>query len=118
MCNRGVDFVLRFDTAKQFKYAALQSDSGRALSIKYGAPRDLSTMVYVEGGEAHVRSEAVLRIGANLFPFAPAATLAMTFPRPMRDWLYTNVLAENRYQVFGKRDTCRLVEPGMEDRFL
>jgi predicted DCC family thiol-disulfide oxidoreductase YuxK len=119
MCNRGVDFLLRWDSARQFKYAALQSEAGQALALKYGAPRDLSTMVYIEGERAYVRSDAVLRIGARLFGFAPAARLALlTVPRPMRDWFYTNVVAKNRYDVFGKRDECRLVEPGQEDRFL
>jgi predicted DCC family thiol-disulfide oxidoreductase YuxK len=119
MCNRGVDFCLRWDTAKQFKYAALQSEAGRALTLKYGAPRDLSTMVYIEDNTAHTRSEAVLRIGQRLFAFAPLARLALlTVPRPARDWFYTNVVAKNRYDVFGKRSECRVVEPGQEDRFL
>lgn len=111
--------MLRWDTAEQFKFAALQSEAGRALTLKYGAPQDLSTMVYIENGEAHVRSEAVLRIGRRLFAFAPVARLALlTVPRPMRDWFYTNVVAKNRYDLFGKRDECRLVEPGKEHLFL
>jgi predicted DCC family thiol-disulfide oxidoreductase YuxK len=120
MCNSGVDFLLRWDTANQFKYAALQSDAGRALVVKYGAPADLSTMVYVENGNAYVRSEAVLRIAGRLGILLgiPAQATLLVIPRPLRDWFYTNVVAKNRYDVFGKRDQCRLVEPGQENRFL
>lgn len=110
---------MKWDTAKQFKYAALQSDAGQALALKYDAPRDLSTMIYIEGEKAHVRSEAVLRIGARLFALAPAARFALiAVPKPMRDWFYSNVIAKNRYDIFGKREECRLVDPGQEDRFL
>jgi predicted DCC family thiol-disulfide oxidoreductase YuxK len=120
MCNSGVDFLLRWDTTNQFKYAALQSDAGRALVVKYGAPADLSTMVYVENGNAYVRSEAVLRIAGRLGILLgiPAQATLLVIPRPLRDWFYTNVVAKNRYDVFGKRDQCRLVEPGQENRFL
>lgn len=119
MCNGGVDFLLKWDTANQFKYAALQSEAGQALALKYNAPRDLSTMVYIEGEQAFVKSDAMLKIGARLFAVAPAARLALiAVPKPLRDWLYSNVIAKNRYDLFGKRDECRLVEPGMEDRFL
>jgi predicted DCC family thiol-disulfide oxidoreductase YuxK len=120
MCNSGVDFLLRWDSQKQFKYAALQSDAGRALVLKYGAPSDLSTMVYVEDGVAHVRSEAVLRIGRRLgLPLrVPAQIALVAIPLPMRDWFYTNVVAKNRYDVFGKRDVCRIADSGKEDQFL
>jgi predicted DCC family thiol-disulfide oxidoreductase YuxK len=120
MCNSGVDFLLQWDSQKQFKYAALQSDAGRALVLKYGAPSDLSTMVYVEDGVAHTRSEAVLRIGRRLgLPLrAPAQIALVAIPRPMRDWFYTNIVANNRYDIFGKRDVCRVADSGRKDQFL
>lgn len=120
MCNGGVDFLLRWDTKRQFKYTALQSDAGKALVLKYGAPADLSTMVYVEDNKAHIKSEAVLRIGQRLsMPLGLSAQLAlMTVPRPFRDWFYTNVVAKNRYDIFGKRDECRLVDPENAHLFL
>lgn len=120
MCNAGVDFLIRQDRNKQFKYAALQSDSGQALARRYGAPSDLSTMIYIEEEKAYIQSEAVLRIGRRLgLATAGLSQIALlTVPRAVRDWMYRNLLAKYRYDIFGKKDQCRLVEPGMEDRFL
>jgi predicted DCC family thiol-disulfide oxidoreductase YuxK len=102
------------------QYAALQSESGRALLEMYNAPTDLSTMVYVSDGVAHTRSEAMLLIGKQLgFVFGPPAQLTLlAVPRPLRDWAYTNLLAKYRYDVFGKREECRVADPGDEDLFL
>lgn len=120
MCNSGVDFVMRNDTQRQFKFAALQSETGKALAEKFSCPTDLSTMVYVEGDKAYVTSDAMLRIARRLgwFMALPAEFGLLLIPKKLRDYVYTDVIAKNRYSVFGKRDVCRFVEPGEEHRFL
>lgn len=120
MCNSGVDFVMRNDTKDQFKFAALQSETGKALTEKFGCPSDLSTMVYVEGEKAYIKSDAMLRIGRRLgwFLWLPSELLLFSLPKGVRDFVYTDIIAKNRYSVFGKRDECRFVEPGEEHRFL
>lgn len=120
MCNSGVDFVMRYDTARQFKFAALQSESGKALVEKYDCPTDLSTMVYVEGDKAYITSDAMLRIAKRLgwFMALPAELGLLLVPKRVRDYVYTDIIAKNRYSVFGKRDECRFIEPGEEHRFL
>eukprot|EP00190_Bangiopsis_sp_CCMP1999_P002099 CAMPEP_0198733280 /NCGR_PEP_ID=MMETSP1475-20131203/44336_1 /TAXON_ID= ORGANISM="Unidentified sp., Strain CCMP1999" /NCGR_SAMPLE_ID=MMETSP1475 /ASSEMBLY_ACC=CAM_ASM_001111 /LENGTH=161 /DNA_ID=CAMNT_0044496557 /DNA_START=85 /DNA_END=570 /DNA_ORIENTATION=+ len=119
MCNAGVNMVLSVDRDDQFKYAALQGDVGQALAKKYGCPKDLSTMIYLDGDKSYLRSDAVLRIAQRLNYFsAPAWLMLMGVPKPVRDWLYSNVLARYRYEVFGKRDVCRLPKPGERAKFL
>lgn len=120
MCNSGVDFVMRYDKQNQFKYAALQSETGKALTKKFGCPDDLSTMIYVEDNQAYVRSDAMLRIGRRLgwFFALPSQLLLLSIPKPARDFVYSDIIAKNRYTVFGKRNECRFVEPGQEDKFL
>lgn len=120
MCNSGVDFVMRNDTRREFKFAALQSETGKALAEKFNCPTDLSTMVYVEGDKAYMRSDAMLRIGRRLgwIMSLPAELALLIVPKRVRDFVYTDIIAKNRYEVFGKRDECRFVEPGEEHRFL
>lgn len=120
MCNSGVDFVMRNDTARQFKFAALQSETGKALVEKFDCPTDLSTMVYVEDEQAFIRSDAMLRIARRLgwFMALPAELALFIVPKRVRDFVYSDIIAKNRYAVFGKRDECRFVEPGEEHRFL
>ncbi len=120
LCNGGVQWLLRLDTREQLKFAALQSDAGRRLLAETGAPDDLSTVVYIDGDKAYTYSDAVLRIGEALpapLPF-PSALARILVPRPFRDAFYTNVVANNRYWIFGRNDSCILMQPGYEERFL
>lgn len=60
----------------------------------------------------------VRRIGAKLsIPFPLLAALAEPFPLPLRDFLYDQV-AGNRYNLFGRSDSCRLSGNGFKDRFI
>lgn len=121
LCNTGVDILLRLDPNARFKLAALQSTPGRALTHAFGCPDDLSTVVFVDGDVAYVRSDAVLRLAAQLDVPAlavPAKVALAAVPRPVRDFVYTEIVARNRYWVFGKSDSCRMMEPGEEHRFI
>ncbi|PXF48594.1 hypothetical protein BWQ96_01763 [Gracilariopsis chorda] len=120
MCNAGVDLVMKFDKNNQFKFAALQSETGKALAQKFGCPSDLSTMVYIEDNQAYVKSDAMLRVGRRLgwFLALPSELALLAVPQAIRDFVYTDLIAKHRYSMFGKRDQCRFVEPGEEHRFL
>lgn len=120
LCNGGIQFLLRLDTEKKLKYAALQSGPGLQLLAETGAPDDLSTVVFIDGDNAYTYSDAVLRIGEVLpapLPF-PATLARVLVPRLFRDAFYTNVVANNRYRIFGRSESCTLLQPGYEDRFL
>ena len=38
-------------------------------------------------------------------------------PRPLRDWAYARI-ARNRYRWFGRRDSCMVPIPELQQRFL
>lgn len=120
MCNSGINQVIELDKDAQFKFAALQGETGRALLRKYGCKEDLSTMVYVEEGKAYVKSDAPLMIGKRLGGSigAVAWLAAMSVPRGLRNWIYSDIIAKYRYKIMGVRDSCRLSSPGLEKRFL
>lgn len=120
LCNTGVNIVLDWDKAGAFRLAALQSGAGRTLLARCGrSPDDISSIVLVERGACYTKSEAVRRIGARLgVPFPLLAALAEPFPLPIRDFLYEQV-AENRYNLFGRTDSCRLGDAGaFAERFI
>lgn len=68
MCNFWVNFVLDNDASPgKLRFAALQSEVGRALLERSGRkPDDISSIVLVESSRAHIKSDAVLRIGEIL----------------------------------------------------
>jgi predicted DCC family thiol-disulfide oxidoreductase YuxK len=118
LCSRSAQFVLRHDARGQFRLLAAQTPLGRALYVHYGLdPVDYQTMILIADGVPAFKSEAGIRIAQRLgFPWSLAVIMRI-LPRSWRDRLY-DVLAHNRFRVFGRRDTCYLPDPRWADRFL
>jgi predicted DCC family thiol-disulfide oxidoreductase YuxK len=118
LCNGSVQFIVRHDPEGRFRFASLQSEAGQALLRRHGMdPAELSSVVLVEGGRAHTRSDAALRIAGGLPGAWKAAGALRAVPRPLRDLVYGWV-ARNRYRWFGKQDACMIPTPELRARFL
>lgn len=118
LCNGWAKFLIRHDRAQRFKLASVQSAQGQAILLHFGLPTEhFDTMAYVEDGVLFVRSDAVLRIAAQLpVPWRWAACLRV-LPRALRDWAYDRI-ALNRYRLFGRYDVCLLPSADHDGRFL
>ena len=118
LCNRSVQLILRHDRRGRFRFAALQSDLGRALLARHGLAVDaLDTVVLVEDGRAWTKSAAALRIARGMDRPWPLLRVLGIVPRPVRDFFYDR-LANNRYRIFGRVDACMLPPPEVRARFL
>jgi len=122
LCNGGVNLALDLDEAGEFRFAALQSGAGRSLLEWCGRDAgDISSIVLVGPDRAFsVKSEAVLKIAERLrLPLPFLSALGLAFPAPIRDAVY-DVVADNRYELLGIRDECRLGDdrPSFRDRFV
>jgi predicted DCC family thiol-disulfide oxidoreductase YuxK len=118
LCDRSVQLILRHDRRGRFRFAALQSDTGRALLARHGLPVDaLDTVVLVEDGHAWTKSGAALRIARRMDAPWPALSTLRLVPRPVRDFFYDRV-AKSRYRIFGRVDACMLPPPEVRARFL
>lgn len=118
LCNGFVQFVVPRDPEGTFRFASLQSDVGTELLAEHGLPTDeLESIVLVEGDECYVKSDAVVRIAAELdWPY-PLLSPFRYVPRRVRDWAY-DFVAEHRYQWFGKKDRCVIPDGNVQDRFV
>ena len=119
LCSRAVRIVLERDKAKVFRFAAMQSAAGRELLKQHGLPeRGVDYLVLVEGGWAHTKSDAVIRIASRLTgPWRCWAAVVRLVPRFLRDFKY-DFIARFRYRLFGKRKACLLTSPDAAERFL
>lgn len=119
LCQRAVQFILRRDRRRRFRFAALRSGAGRTALAAAGAPADLpDSMVLLEGGgRIHLRSGAALRIARRLSMPWPLFAVLLAVPRPLRDWAY-DVLARRRLRWFGRADRCLVPSPELRSRFL
>ena len=118
LCSRWARFVMRRDSNKRFRLLAAQTPLGTALYEHYGLDAvHYETNVLLEDGHAWLKSEGTIRMFERLgFPWSLFAVLRV-LPRPLRDKLY-DVVARNRLEWFGSRETCFVPEPSDADRFI
>jgi predicted DCC family thiol-disulfide oxidoreductase YuxK len=123
LCNGWVGFLLRHDRRGRYRFAAMQSEAGRALLSSHGLdPHDPASFLLIEHDvEAVPRmstdSEAIRHVLAGLGGGWQLANVIALIPRPLRDAAY-RWLARNRYRWFGKHAACSLPSAEHRQRFL
>lgn len=117
LCNGAVQFLIKRDSVGTFKLASLQSRTGEQLVEKYKVPTNHDSFVYIREEKVFIRSDAALYVSKDLGGMWRLAFIFICLPRGMRDKVYDYV-ARNRYKWFGKRDSCMLPTPEIQNRFL
>ena len=117
LCNGFIDFIMSRDKKRVFYFASLQGKSAsEELSQDY--TDNLFTVVLKDGAQVYTKSTAALRVLKDLGP--PLSLLFyifIMFPEILRNAIY-NLIAKNRYKIFGKKDTCRLPTEEEKEYFL
>ncbi len=119
LCNRSVQFVIRRDKKDLFRFAALQSEAGERLVRERGIDTSkVDSIILIEPGVAYyVKSEAALRIARSLSGIWPILGIFLWLPDKLRDVVY-DLIARNRYRIFGKQDACMVPSPELRKKFL
>ncbi len=123
LCNRLVQFLLKRDMHDRLRFASLQSDFAARVLSRHGAdPSDLDTVYVVVDYDSPAerllaRSDAILHVAQQIGGFWKIVSWAKILPRPIRNLVY-NLVARNRYKVFGKYETCMLPQPQHRKKFL
>ncbi len=116
-CSRWIRFVAARDRDRRFRFTAIQSDYGARLARTFGIDlNDPDTNAVIHGGAAYVRSDAALTVLSNL-PGWRWARVLFAVPKPLRDAVY-NLVAKNRYRIFGKYDACFMPDAEMRERVM
>jgi predicted DCC family thiol-disulfide oxidoreductase YuxK len=123
LCSRLLQFLLRHDRRAVFSFASLQSQAGQAIVERFGGnPGELTSFYVVEGYRTDhsrilAKSDAALFVASALeWPWKLGAAVRIV-PRPIRDRVY-DVVARNRYDVFGRLDHCMIPPPDVRRRFV
>ncbi|MGH1362299.1 MAG: thiol-disulfide oxidoreductase DCC family protein [Calditrichia bacterium] len=118
LCNNSVTFIIERDPSGYFQFGALQSDEAAELLKKQTGGQSLpDSIVLIDKKGLHTRSTAALRIARHLSGLWPLLYTFSIIPAPIRDIVY-NWIAKNRYNWFGKQDSCMLPTPELQQRFL
>jgi predicted DCC family thiol-disulfide oxidoreductase YuxK len=116
-CSRWVRFVAARDKDRRFRFTAIQSPYGARLAQAFGIdPQDPDTNAVIHGGVAYFKSDAAL-IVLGLLPGWSWVRVLFAVPKPLRDAVY-NLVARNRYRIFGKYKACFVPDAGMRDRVM
>ena len=123
LCSRLVQFLLAHDHREVFKFASLQSPTGRALVKRWGGdPQDLTTFYAIAkygSSDARVftKSRASLFVAGELgWPWKALRALRL-LPTSVLDGLY-DLVARHRYRIFGRSEECLVPAQNVRDRFV
>ena len=124
LCNGLVQFVLKHDSQHRFRFAALQSDFAAGVLRGHGAtPEDLDTMYVVldhtlPDERLTSRSDAAVVVLSELGGgWSVLGGALRMLPGWLRGWGY-NLVARNRYRIFGKYDSCPIPSERDRSKFL
>ncbi len=117
LCNASVQFVLKRDRHARFQFASLQSAIGTQLRLQHGLGTAVESIVLIQADKCLTKSDAALEIARHLNRLWPLCYGFKIIPRFLRDALY-DLIARNRYRLFGKRDACLIPSPQWKKRFL
>src|SRR5580704_3347897 len=118
MCNGFVKFVIKRDKKNIFKFASLQSKYGKGfLEQHHFNTVQYDTVILLDGKSIYTRSDASLRILNALGGFWKVLAAFRIIPGFIRNPIY-DLLARNRYKLFGKKDTCMVPTPELKAKFL
>jgi len=113
-----VNFIIRQDKKKKYRFAALQSAFGQKILHQWNLPANsFESFLILDNGNLYSKSTAALRLYNQLPWYWKWTQLFWVFPKSIRDAVY-NIIAKNRYKWFGKREQCMIPTPELKERFL
>jgi predicted DCC family thiol-disulfide oxidoreductase YuxK len=117
-CNRTVNIILKYDQDVHFQFAPSQSTAGINLLQQFKLDQKASaSVILIDNEKVYTKTDAVIQIAKHLSGW-PRLFIGLKYvPKPLRDFGY-DVIAKNRYILFGKRETCRIPEESIRHRFL
>jgi predicted DCC family thiol-disulfide oxidoreductase YuxK len=75
------------------------------------------SVILIDNEIIYTKTDAVIQIATQLKGW-PRLLIGLKFiPKFIRDFGY-DLVAKNRYALFGKRETCRIPEESIRNRFL
>ncbi|MCX2574603.1 thiol-disulfide oxidoreductase DCC family protein [Pedobacter sandarakinus] len=118
LCNASVQFAIKHDKKKVFKFSALQGDYAKEILPNFGVrSNEINSIVLISDNCLYTKSSAALRVAKKLDGVWPILWVLLVIPKFVRDWFY-DIIAMNRYRWWGKQESCWLPTPDLKERFL
>ena len=117
-CNTSINFIIDHDPKKRFKFASLQSELGQSILIQFKKnTSNFDSVILLKDNRLYQKSEAAFEIVKHLSGLWRYLSVFSIFPTSLMNFFY-DIIAKNRYRIFGKTETCRIPTPELRERFL
>jgi predicted DCC family thiol-disulfide oxidoreductase YuxK len=118
LCNTLVIFIIRRDKKAKILFSPIQSPAGLSLlqSKGYSSER-INSIVFIEKTGFFLKSSAVLHIFKVIGGGWSILYGLIIIPKFILDFFY-DLIAKNRYRIFGKSEKCMVPSAEIKERFL
>lgn len=118
LCNSSVQFVIRHDHNEIFKFASLQSETGKKYLNKFQlSENEFSSFILIENEKVFTKSTAALKVIKKLKGPIKMLYVLIVIPGFLRNIVY-NIISTNRYKWFGKGSVCIIPDEKIVSKFL
>ncbi|WP_374172777.1 thiol-disulfide oxidoreductase DCC family protein [Flavobacterium tructae] len=119
LCNSAVQFIIKHDKKDIFRFVALQSELGISICKHLGisfAKMD-SILLFNPDSAYFYKSSAVIAIAKEFGGLWRLSEIFRIVPIFISDRIYDYV-AKNRYNWYGKKESCMIPSPELKAKFL
>lgn len=117
-CNASVNFILKNEKQPILQFTPLQSSLGGRILKQANLPADYTkSILFVKNGKVLKSSTAAFRIAVFLQNPYQWITFFSFLPTFLTDFIY-QLIADNRYKIWGREDACILPTAEYKTRFL
>ncbi|MBI9072800.1 MAG: DUF393 domain-containing protein [Melioribacteraceae bacterium] len=100
LCSRLVQFIIKYDNQK-FMFTSLNSEFIKEHNLTVQS----DSVILIKGDQFYFKSDAVFEIIKDLKSPIKYLRFFKHFPKSLRDYIY-DIIANNRYKIFGKKNEC------------
>lgn len=118
-CNSTIDFIWKRNKNKNLYYCSLQSPFANSfLKKNQNIEIELDTIYFFSDGVFYKKSAAFMLILKKLNqPYPLLGIILGFFPKSLANWFY-DLVANNRYAILGKKESCRLTSEEEQHFFI
>ena len=117
-CNRTINIILKYDQDAYFQFAASQSNTGINILQQFKLDQKASaSVILIDNEKVYTKTDAVIQIAKHLSGWPSLFRFIKFIPKSIRNFGY-DLIAKNRYTLFGKKASCMIPDVSIRHRFL
>jgi len=118
LCNSSVQFIIKHDKKRIFRFASLQSEFGKKIISRFDLKnKNIDSILLYENSSVSDKSTAVLFILKKMGGIYSVLYALIILPKFIRDGIY-DFVARNRYRWFGKQESCMIPTTELKKLFI